>query len=129
MICNTCFNVFNCITLDDSTRPKLSLRSVLAEDDRVFCDEIHSVWRVMSATIIVVFGLGVPVFFGSVLVHKARQHTGEADDSSTKLVAQVAADLELDIDAVTYLLRDVKLGSDFGFLMDAYRLLARHWIT
>ena len=127
MVCNTCFNVFNCIELSDANSHDLSSKSVLSEDDRVFCGDIGFIWRILSAGIIVVFGFGVPVLFGGVLVHKARQHDAKADDSSTKLVARVAADLELDIEAVTYLLRDLELGSDFGFLMDAYKPKYLFW--
>jgi len=90
MVCNTCFNVFNCIELSDADSHDLSSKLVLSAS-----------W--------------------------CCQHDAKADDSSTKLVARVAADLELDIEAVTYLLRDLELGSDFGFLMDAYKPKYLFW--
>eukprot|EP01047_Picozoa_sp_COSAG01_P025164 COSAG01_NODE_1577_length_9847_cov_11.543394_9_plen_1234_part_00 len=123
-MCNEAFNTFNRIKLDNAEDDNMHGRSVLAVDDRIFYGDIN-LWRVLSACVIVVVGFGVPLFFGALLFRRAWQHDSHAADS--KFMMRMAEELDLDIDVVVYLLRDLKLGPDFAFLMDAWKPQFVYW--
>eukprot|EP01047_Picozoa_sp_COSAG01_P056419 COSAG01_NODE_6395_length_3693_cov_2.142181_5_plen_571_part_01 len=127
-VCNEAFSTFNCVSLDTATNGSLTDLSVLSTDDRVFCQDLH-VWHFLSAIVIVGFGCGVPIAFGGLLVRKARQYTvaSNTDNGTGVLVERIARELDMKPAALQYMLRDLALGSDLGFLLDAYKPQYLFW--
>jgi hypothetical protein len=82
------------------------------------------VLQLLSGLVIVAFGFGVPITFAVVLLVKARaeQRSDALDNSNTAAVARRVADKFHVEDAVAaFVVRDVNIGTQYSFLMDAYR--------
>eukprot|EP01047_Picozoa_sp_COSAG01_P044160 COSAG01_NODE_3973_length_5478_cov_1.317531_2_plen_1348_part_00 len=124
-ICNIAFGAFNCIKLNNAALPA----SVLASNDQVVCDQIR-LWQLLSAAVIAVVGCGMPLVFGTKLIRKARAHAAAEDATSAAQVARRVATLHGKSTEVTaYIIRDLRMGEDYSFLMDAYKPRYIYWET
>ena len=65
---------------------------------------------------------GLPVVFGFILVRKARTYNRETRGTNAALARRVAEDLKVDQVAAEFVIRDVIIGEDYSFLMDACAL-------
>jgi len=61
--------------------------------------------------------------FGYILVKKARTYDRETRGTNAVLARRVAEDLKVDEVAAEFVIRDVIIGEDYSFLMDACELL------
>ena len=113
-ICTVAFASFICryISPDDS---------VLESDDSVLCQEwSHITIQIMSMVVIIVFACGLPLAFGFILVRKARAYSRDNEGSNAVLAKKVAEDLQVDKTRASFVIRDVTIGEDYSFLMDAF---------
>ena len=105
------FASFICTTAFDG-------QSILAADDRVLCEDAdHVILQGFSYFFIAVVACGVPVLATFVLVdaHRRRPEVDEA------LIHRVARDIKTDLRTAEQLIRDIKFGSEYGFLVKKYR--------
>ena len=68
------------------------------------------------------FASGLPVVFGYILVKKARTYDRETRGTNAVLARRVAEDLKVDEVSAEFVIRDVIIGEDYSFLMDACAL-------
>ena len=96
--------------------------TVLSSDDSVFCeDPSHRALQVVSAVVIVVVAIGLPLGFGFVLVRASRQYEREAAGKNKEVALRIAKELDADEAQAAWVVRDVTIGRDYSFLMDAYK--------
>ena len=89
-------------------------------DDTTLCEAPeHLTIEVLSAVVVVVFAFGLPVVFGYILVSKARDYGQQSAGTNAALARRVADDLGVDEVAAAFVIRDVIIGEDYSFLMDA----------
>jgi hypothetical protein len=125
-VCNVAFSSLNCRQLSPTT-------SVLVDDDRVVCQNgDHRILQVCSVCVIVVFGIGVPGYFGTRMACTSWQYKQEkgADD----LARQVSVKLGLTEKEETCtedVVREVwsPLGQEFSFLLNAFGPRHYYWET
>ena len=75
--------------------------------------------KLISVTV----SVGLPVVFSYVLVKKALTYNRETRGTNAALARRVAEDLKVDEVAAEFVIRDVIIGEDYSFLMDACALL------
>ena len=63
--------------------------------------------------------VGLPIVFGYILVRKARTYNRETRGTNAVLARRVAEDLKVDEVSAEFVIRDVIIGEDYSFLMDA----------
>ena len=74
----------------------------------------------MSVIVVILFACGLPLSLGFILVRKARAYSRDTEGSNTALAKKVAEDLEVDVTRASFVIRDITIGEDYSFLMDAY---------
>ena len=80
-------------------------------------------YRRMSLAIIIVIALGVP-FGAGVILYRQKQMQPEVPGS---LKRHVAENLDITIEEAAIVVNDVRLGSSFGFLVDAFKPTYYFW--
>ena len=114
-----CFASFICKTLGQTEAGEAI--SVLSSDDSVFCDDpSHQTLQVVSAMIIAVVGVGLPLTSGYVLLRASRQYEQDTGDKNLEAVQHIAKELDVDENQAVWVVRDLVIGRDYSFLMDAY---------
>jgi hypothetical protein len=111
------FASFICTTAFDG-------QSILVADDRVLCEDAdHVILQGFSYFFIAVVACGVPVLATFVLVdaHRRRPEVDEA------LIHRVARDIKTDLRTAEQLIRDIKFGSEYSFLVKKYRSDMYFW--
>ena len=94
---------------------------MLSSDDSVFCeDPSHRALQAASAVIIAVVAIGLPLTFGFILIRASHQYERETAGKNQEVVKRIARELDADEDQATWVVRDVLIGRDYSFLMDAY---------
>ena len=94
---------------------------MLSSDDSVFCeDSSHRALQVVSAVIIAVVAIGLPLAFGVILLRASRQYERETAGNNQEVAKRIAKELDADEDQATWVVRDVLIGRDYSVLMDAY---------
>eukprot|EP01046_Picozoa_sp_COSAG06_P054339 COSAG06_NODE_9647_length_1852_cov_1.118654_2_plen_439_part_01 len=102
--------------------------SMLAADDSVMCEApAHRHIQLLSGIVIVLFSFGVPVVFGATLIRKAQQYDKETLGLNAALARRVAEKLNVNPAAAEYVIRDVVIGKDYSFIMDAYSPRYLYW--
>jgi hypothetical protein len=97
--------------------------SVLESDDSVLCEESrHLVIQVLSYFVVILFACGLPLAFGFILVRKASVYQRDTAGSNVALAKKVAEDLNVDEKQASFVIRDITIGEDYSFLMDAVRI-------
>eukprot|EP01047_Picozoa_sp_COSAG01_P002039 COSAG01_NODE_51_length_31472_cov_106.607083_3_plen_4163_part_00 len=118
-ICAVAFQAFMCKAL----RPDVS---ILDADDLTLCsDPGHRALQAVSMVVVLVFSCGVPVFLLILLVSKARSYSGRAND--TELIRRVAQNLDVKEEYARFVIRDLVIGADYSFAMDAYNPRYLYW--
>lgn len=110
-ICIVSFAAFICrfLTLEDS---------ILQADDTVVCqDPSHRVLQGVSLVVIASVSIGLPVVFGIILVRLARSYDWQ---SNKELAASFGKEMDVHADTAGYVIRDITIGRQYSFLMDAY---------
>ena len=123
---------------------------VLVADDTVICGASgHYAIRALSYVVVALFAcgkpaagqcyralaahvcacLGLPIVFGYVLLKKARIYNRETKGTNATLARRVAEDLEVDEISAEFVIRDVIIGEDYSFLMDACALHQANCVT
>ena len=100
--------------------------SILIADDRVMCeDPVHEAYQLASFILIVLVAIGVPCATAYFLRVDAlsRQESGVADS----LKRAVAEAFQIPLDEAEIAVNDVRLGSTYGFLVDAYKSQYYYW--
>ena len=96
---------------------------VLEADDSILCsDPAHQAIRGLSGVVVVVFAFGLPIMFGYILLRLARSYDRETRGANAVLARRVAEDLKVDEVSAEFVIRDVIIGKDYSFLMDACAL-------
>ena len=107
---------------DDGSTP--ITETTLAVDDRVLCeDSDHETLQNLSVFLIVTIAVGVPVAFLGLLVSKSWQ----AEDVSEDQKQYVANEMGCDRAMVSSFVRDVQVGSSYGFLVDSFKSSYLFW--
>jgi Ca2+-binding EF-hand superfamily protein len=118
-ICAVAFQAFMCKAL----RPDVS---ILDADDLTLCsDPGHRALQAVSMIVVIVFSCGVPVALLILLVNKARSYSGRANDA--QLIRKVAQNLEVKEEHARFVIRDLVIGADYSFAMDAYNPRYLYW--
>eukprot|EP01043_Picozoa_sp_COSAG02_P018544 COSAG02_NODE_868_length_16360_cov_12.608204_7_plen_1171_part_00 len=120
-ICNVAFAAFICRSLTPTD-------SVLESDDSVLCEEPrHIVIQVLSSIVVVMVACGLPLAFGYILIRKASIYQRDTEGSNVALAKKVAEDLKVDEKQASFVIRDITIGEDYSFLMDAYVPAYLYW--
>ena len=102
--------------------------SVLESDDRTLCEDPgHTIIQVLSYIVVVLFACGLPLAFGFILVRKAKIYQNDTEGSNVALAKKVAEDLKVDEKQASFVIRDITIGEDYSFLMDAYVPAYLYW--
>ena len=95
--------------------------SVLDVDDTVQCEDgSHITIQILSHIVIAVVAVGLPCALLYVLTRKAATYEREMQDSHLDSAKRIAVELDVDVQTAAYVIRDVNVGRDFSFVMDAY---------
>ena len=120
-ICIVAFASFMC-------RPLTASSSFLELDDSVMCEDAsHVVIQIASVFVIVLVSISLPLVLLAVLIKKAQTYDIESHESYTPVAKRLAADLGVDVTTAAYAVRDIVLGQDLSFVMDAYKPLYLWW--
>jgi hypothetical protein len=121
-ICNFSFAVFICRIVH--TMPETV--SVLVADDRVMCeDPTHTAFKLVSVILIGAVAFGVPCATAFFLRRDAMSRQKRGVDDSLK--REVAEAFQMPLDEAEIAVNDVRLGSTYGFLVDAYKPQHYYW--
>eukprot|EP01046_Picozoa_sp_COSAG06_P039020 COSAG06_NODE_4562_length_4142_cov_30.248330_1_plen_913_part_10 len=116
-VCQVSFNAWIC-------RRVLPNLRVLVADDRVACENgAHVIYQGLSLVVIVVIALGVPVVALMVL-YRERQAQPTIPDS---LKLRAAESLAITPEEAEFAVNDIRLGSSYGFLVDAFKPKFFYW--
>eukprot|EP01043_Picozoa_sp_COSAG02_P035061 COSAG02_NODE_2488_length_8701_cov_25.089630_3_plen_360_part_00 len=120
-ICIVSFAAFICLPLTDST-------SVLEIDDAVICeDSSHVRMQWLSGAVIVIVAFALPVVTMYMLVTKASRYENTTRKQYADVAKRMSTEMDIDSHVAEYVIRDVVLGKDFGFLMDAFQPAFLYW--
>jgi hypothetical protein len=120
-ICAVAFAAFICRSLTPTD-------SVLESDDNVLCEEPRHIGiQVLSSFVVAVFACGLPLAFGFILLRKASVYQRDTEGSNVALAKKVAEDLKVDEKQASFVIRDISIGEDYSFLMDAYVPTYLYW--
>ena len=78
--------------------------------------------QVLSYFVVILFACGLPLAFGFILVRKASAYQRDTAGSNVALAKKVAEDLNVDEKQASFVIRDITIGEDYSFLMDAVRI-------
>eukprot|EP01045_Picozoa_sp_COSAG04_P002231 COSAG04_NODE_80_length_28110_cov_13.522847_5_plen_168_part_00 len=102
--------------------------SVLDADDDIFCQAAqHRVMIAVSWIVIAAVALGIPTSFAWLLIRSARKYARETEANARDTARRLAKELDVDVSTASYVIRDVTIGSDYSFLMDACKLHSSLW--
>ena len=83
--------------------------------------------QVLSYFVVILFACGLPLAFGFILLRKASVYQRDTEGSNVALAKKVAADLKVDEKQASFVIRDITIGEDYSFLMDAYVPAYLYW--
>ena len=112
-ICIVSFAAFICRQLTEDT-------SVLEADDAIICeDPSHKALQGVSVGIIILIAFGMPVLFGLILWTAARNYQRNIAKPNEEIAKRMADELDVPLSTAEYVVRDVTIGQNYSFLMDA----------
>ena len=112
-VCTVSFAAFMCQQMSPT-------HWLLEADDNILCsDPAHRVILALSGVVIALFAFGLPVTFGYILLRAAHSYKRQTGGTNALLARRVAEDLKVDQVAAEFVIRDVIIGGDYSFLMDA----------
>ena len=85
--------------------------------------------QVVSALVITVFAIGLPVAFGTFLAMKARSYTRTMFGSNAAIAHRLSEDLGVDEGEAEFVIRDLTAGflENYDFLIDAFHPRYLYW--
>lgn len=102
--------------------------SVLDVDDTVQCEDgSHVTMQILSYIVIVVVDVGLPCALLFVLTRKTATYERETQASHLDTAKRIAVELDVDVQTAAFVIRDVTVGRDFSFVMDAYDPRYLYW--
>ena len=107
--------------------------SLLEADDGVTCESAqHQSLQVASLFVILVVSLGLPIAFGILLVRSARTYERDFRSKNSVIAKHMSAELFGDNDGTQvsvaeWVIRDITVGRDYCFLMDAFKPEYLYW--
>ena len=124
-ICSIAFSAFNHIQIGSHVE-------VLHDDDRVFVDSNSSdevaIVIGLSCVVTVIVAFGTPLMVLVYLVLKIEKYSRSDESETDRATAQrIAEDQSVEESQAAYVIRDVTVGKEFSFLMDAYRPECFYW--
>lgn len=125
-ICIVSFAAFICRAMGPNT-------SILESDDQIRCeDPSHEALQGVSGVVVALVAFGLPVVFSYILVKSARDYEKTAKGENAEMAEQLAAELskgseKVDLEVAEFVIRDVQIGEDYSFLMDAYTPKYLYW--
>lgn len=120
-ICIVSFAAFICRQLTEDT-------SVLESDDAIICeDSSHRVLQGVSVGVVIIIAFGMPVLFGSILWIAARDYQRNTAKPNEEIAKRMAEELDVPLRTAEYVIRDVTIGTNYSFLMDAYQPRYLYW--
>ena len=81
----------------------------------------------LSYFVVILFACGLPLAFGFILLRKASVYQRDTEGSNAALAKKVAEDLKVDEKQAAFVIRDITIGEDYSFLMDAYVPAYLYW--
>jgi hypothetical protein len=115
------FAAFICQPLTDST-------SVLEIDDAVICEDAsHVRMQWLSGAVILVVAVGLPLGLLYVLKTKASYYESNTRKQYSDVAKRMSAELGVELNVAEYVIRDIVVGEEFGFLMDAFQPQFLYW--
>jgi len=116
-VCQVSFNAWIC-------RRVLPDLRILVADDRVACENgTHVIYQALSLFVLVLVALGVPVAAMIVLYRERNAQPTVAE--SLKLRAAEA--LAITLEEAEFAVNEIRLGSSYGFLVDAFKPKFFYW--
>ena len=73
----------------------------------------------MSAAVIAVVAIGLPLLMGYVLINAARVYQRDSAQKNKEMAQRMANELGVEQKTAEYVIRDVTIGRSYSFLMDA----------
>eukprot|EP01047_Picozoa_sp_COSAG01_P016087 COSAG01_NODE_816_length_13389_cov_7.068849_6_plen_1558_part_00 len=119
-ICIVAFAAFICTPMTQDI-------TVLDMDDTVICEsDSHTGMKVASSIVIAIVAIGVPVATFWVLWNKSRKYSKSDNHDIAK---RIAVELDVELTTAEFVVRDIQIGRQFSFLMDAYKPKFLFWET
>lgn len=113
-ICIISFAAFICREMTEDI-------SVLEADDAIVCqDASHRVLQGVSVAVVIIIAFGLPVLFGAILWTAARDYQRNSAGPNEEIAKRMADELDVPLETAQYVIRDVTIGQNYSFLMDAY---------
>jgi hypothetical protein len=120
-ICIVSFAAFICQPLTEST-------SVLQIDDAVICeDPSHVTMQWFSGVVIAIVAVGLPIGLLYVLNSKASHYEKNTRQQYSAVAKRMSTELGVELHVAEYVIRDIVVGKEFGFLMDAFQPSFLYW--
>ena len=99
----------------------MSCEKILSSDDSVYCeDPSHRALQIVSLLVIAVVAVGLPLAFGFILLRASRRYERNLTGKHKEVAKRIAKELDVQEDQAAWVVRDVVIGRDYSFLMDAY---------
>ena len=115
-ICTSAFNVFICRVVQLAPQRM----SILVADDRIVCEgETHVIYQWCSRLVIFFISFGVPIG-AAIILYRERQRQLQTPIAE-QLKLQVAGAFGLSVQGAEDACYNIKLGSKYGFLTDAFK--------
>jgi hypothetical protein len=87
----------------------------------VVCEDAsHRTLQIISGFVILFVAFGIPITFAFILLRAARDYKQKFAMAHREVADRVSKDMDVDISTAAWVIRDVTIGRDFSFLMDAY---------
>ena len=107
--------------------------SLLEADDSVTCESAqHQSLQLASLLVILLVSLGLPIAFGIILTRSARIYERDFRSKNSVIAKRMSAELFGDegdhyVSVAEWVIRDITVGRDYCFLMDAYKPEYLYW--
>jgi hypothetical protein len=113
-ICIVSFASFIC-------RPLTATVSVLEVDDGTICeDSSHTAMQWASVVVIVLIAIGLPIALFVLLYSKARNYEKNQRHEYLSVAQRMSSELKVPLTTAEFVIRDIVVGRDFSFVMDAF---------
>ena len=120
-ICIVSFASFLCKQLDET-------HHVLDADDSIYCEDAHH-RRLQGASMVIIalVAIGMPLLFGFILMRSAHVYNKHTRGENASMAKRLAKEMQVEDEVAEYVVRDVTIGRDFSFLMDAFIPRYLYW--
>lgn len=84
--------------------------------------------KALSAAVIAVVAVGLPILMGYVLISAARAYQRDSALKNKEMAQRMATELGVEQKTAEYVIRDITIGRSYSFLMDAYLPDYLYWV-